>query len=77
MDSKAFATKRISKDFKEIQLNPIEGVGICQVNLHDLFEYIVNIQIQIGPYKGLIVHMMLFLPENFPSRPPRMLILPG
>ncbi|EAS03864.1 ubiquitin-conjugating enzyme (macronuclear) [Tetrahymena thermophila SB210] len=75
--SKQFALKRITKDYKEIQQNPVNGVGICQLDPNDPFQFLVNIKVVSGGYKDLLFHILLILPEQYPCKPPRMLILPG
>ncbi|KAL4510765.1 hypothetical protein ABPG72_004919 [Tetrahymena utriculariae] len=72
-----FALKRIAKDYKEIQQNPVNGVGICQLDPNDPFQFLVNIKVMSGGYKDLLFHILLILPEQYPCKPPRMLIFPG
>lgn len=45
MASRAFAIRRITKDLKEFEANPIEGVGLCLLNDKDLFQMLLNIEI--------------------------------
>ncbi|EAS03865.1 ubiquitin-conjugating enzyme (macronuclear) [Tetrahymena thermophila SB210] len=75
--SRQFALKRITKDYKEIQQNPVNGVGICQLDPNDPFQFLVNIKVMSGGYKDLLFHLLLILPEQYPCKPPRMLIFPG
>ncbi|KAL4435663.1 hypothetical protein ABPG74_018214 [Tetrahymena malaccensis] len=75
--SRQFALKRIAKDYKEIQQNPVNGVGICQLDPNDPFQFLVNIKVMSGGYKDLLFHILLILPEQYPCKPPRMLIFPG
>jgi len=35
MAARSFSIKRIMKDYKEIQENPVDGVGICMMNKND------------------------------------------
>ena len=51
MSGRSLALRRINKDMKEINQNPIEGVGICSLD-NDPMKYVVNIKLMNGPYKG-------------------------
>jgi len=45
MATRSLAIKRIMKDYKEIQENPVEGVGICMIDKNDPYSMLLNIQI--------------------------------
>jgi ubiquitin-conjugating enzyme E2 A len=72
---KNICIKRINKDIKEITKNPIEGIGIVSLD-NDLMKYIVNICIMNGIYKGYCVQLRLTFPDNYPTKPPKILIYP-
>ena len=76
MTTKSLAIKRINKDLKEITKSPVEGVGIVSL-ANDPMNYIVNIKLLEGPYKNYCVQLLLTFPENFPEKPPKMLIYPN
>ena len=76
MKGKTLALKRISKDIKEISMNPIEGIGIVSL-LNDPMKYIVNIKLLQGPYTNYCVQLLLTFPDNYPTKPPKILIYPN
>ena len=76
MSGRSLALRRINKDMKEINQNPIEGVGICSLD-NDPMKYVVNIKLMNGPYKGYCVQLYLTFPETYPSKPPKILIYPN
>ena len=76
MSGKSIAIKRINKDIKEINKSPIEGVGIVSLG-NDPMKYIVNIRLMEGPYKNYCVQLLLTFPEDYPSKPPKILIYPN
>ena len=72
---KNIAIKRINKDIKEITKCPIEGIGIISLDNNPMI-YIVNICIMAGIYKGYFVQLLLTFPDNYPTKPPKILIYP-
>ena len=76
MKGKSLALKRISKDLKEIKTNPLEGIGVESL-LNDSMRYIVNIKLLQGPYTNYCVQLLLTFPDNYPSKPPKILIYPN
>ena len=76
MKGKSLAIRRINKDMKEINQNPIEGIGISSLD-NDPMKYVVNIKLMNGPYKDYCVQLYLTFPETYPSKPPKILIYPG
>ena len=74
--AKLISQKRIIKDIKEITDNPLEGIGIAQYN-NNIMEYIVNIKLQTGIYYGYCIQLLLTFNENYPTKPPKILIFPG
>lgn len=76
MNSKNIAIKRISSDMKEIYKNPIEGIGIVSLD-NDITKYVVNIMLLTGPYKNYCLQLLLTFTDNYPIKPPKILIYPG
>ena len=76
MKGKSLALKRISKDIKDITMEPVEGIGIAQLE-NEPMKYIVNIKILQGIYTNYCVQLLLTFPENYPSKPPKILIYPN
>ena len=69
------ALRRINKDMREITKNPIEGIGIVSLN-DNPFIYIVNMKLMSGPYQGYCLQLLLTFTDQYPTRPPRILIMP-
>ena len=67
--------KRINKDIVEITKTPIEGIGIVSLNNNPM-EYIVNIELLAGIYKGYRLQLLLTFSDNYPISPPKILIYP-
>ena len=67
---------RISKDLKEITKSPIEGIGIVSLD-NDPKKYVVNMRIMTGVFEGYCLQLLLTFPDNYPIKPPRILIYPG
>jgi ubiquitin-protein ligase len=67
---------RINKDLKEINKSPLEGIGIISLD-NDPKKYIVNIKIMSGIFKGYCIQLLLTFPDQYPIKPPRILIYPG
>ena len=76
MKGRVLAIKRINKDMKEITNFPIEGIGITSLD-NDPMKYIVNIRLMTGIYAGYCVQLLLTFSDNYPSKPPKILIYPG
>ena len=75
MKGRVLALKRINKDMKEITNFPIEGIGITSLD-DDPMKYIVNIRLMTGIYAGYCVQLLLTFSDNYPSKPPKILIYP-
>ena len=73
---KSLCLKRINKDIKEITNTPLEGIGIISLD-NDPMKYIVNIRIMTGIYEGYCLQLLLTFFDNYPIRPPKILIYPG
>ena len=67
---------RISKDLKEITKSPIEGIGIVSLD-YDPKKYLVNMKIMTGIFEGYCLQLLLTFSDNYPIKPPRILIYPG
>ena len=76
MSYKKLAIKRINNDLKEITNCPLEGIGIASID-NDPMKYVVNIKLMMGLYEGYCIQLLMTFPDNYPSKPPKMLIYPG
>ena len=72
---KRLALRRINKDMKEITQYPIEGIGIVSID-NDPMKYIVNMKLMTGLYEGYCIQLLLTFSDNFPTKPPKILIYP-
>lgn len=71
------AISRIYKDLKEIEENPIQGLSICMPDENDPFSLHCNIKILSGIYVGIILHLEMKIPENYPIKAPKLKISAG
>ena len=73
--NKIIAMKRINKDMKEIMNSPIEGIGIASLD-DDPMKYVINIRLMGNVYEGYCVQLLLTFNDNYPTKPPKILIYP-
>ena len=76
MSLRNLAIKRISNDLKEIVKCPLEGIGIASID-NDPMKYVVNIKLMMGLYEGYCIQLLLTFSDNYPTKPPKILIYPG
>ena len=76
MSNRIKAIKRINKDLIELKNNPIQGIGIASVD-EDIMKYVINMRLMIGPYEGYCVQLLLTFSDNYPIKPPKILIYPN
>lgn len=69
--------KRILSDIKENSKNPIEGISICIPNDDNIFNIHGNIMIKNGIYKGILLHVIINIPDDYPLSGPSMNISQG
>ena len=69
MSIPSLAKMRINKDMKEIINNPpIDD---------SLMRYVINMRLMAGPYEGYCVQLLLIFSDNYPTKPPKILIYPN
>lgn len=73
---KTLAIKRINKEIQEIVKNPLEGIGITSID-NDPFKYVVNIRLMSGIYIGYSLQLLLVFSDNYPIKPPKVLVFPN
>lgn len=73
---KAISIKRISNDIRELQKCPLEGIGIASI-YNNPMEYVINMEIMMGLYQGYKLQLKMTIPEEYPIKPPKVLIYPG
>ena len=69
--------KRIYKDLDEINRNPLFGASLCMPNQNDPLTLRANLFILDGPYKDLLIHLIIHLPRDYPITGPAANIAPG
>lgn len=70
------ALKRIANDMREISMCPLEGIGITPAE-EDPMKFIINIEIMMGLYEGYKVQLLLVISDDYPIKPPKILIYPN
>ena len=75
--SKLRSIKRILLDLQEFHTSPIEGLGLCLPDESNPFELRANLLILDGIYKGILLHLIMKIPENYPLKAPKLTIAPG
>ena len=70
------ALKRIANDMRELSKCPLEGIGIAPVE-EDPMKFIINMEIMMGPYEGYKLQLLLLMSDDYPIKPPKILIYPN
>ena len=73
---KIIALKRIANDMKELAQCPLEGIGIALIE-NDPMKFIVNMELMTGPYEGYKVQLLMTINDEYPIKPPKMVIFPN
>jgi ubiquitin-protein ligase len=65
------ALRRLVKDLKEIEKEPVDGANLMPVgDGDDLFTLHGNLIIPEGPYEGLLVHFIIRVSDSYPISAP-------
>ena len=70
------ALKRLSNDMRALERCPLEGIGIAPIG-DDSLQFVINIQLMDGPYKGYKLQMLMTVPQEYPLKPPKIQIYPN
>ncbi|CAF4775500.1 unnamed protein product [Rotaria sp. Silwood1] len=76
-NAKLAATKRIMRDLKDLDKVPVPGLGVCCPDESNPFLLHCNVLINDGPYRGIMIHLILHIPEDYPLTGPAGNIAPG
>ncbi|CAF4557552.1 unnamed protein product, partial [Rotaria sp. Silwood2] len=76
-NTKVAATKRIIRDLKDLNKLPIPGLGVTCPDESNPFVLHCNVLINDGPYHGIMIHLILRIPEDYPLTGPAGNIAPG
>ena len=55
---------------------PLEGIGLVQMN-DDPMKFIINMELMTGPYCGYKVQLLMTMTDDYPIKPPKILIYPN
>ena len=75
-NKKVIALKRIVNDMKELAKCPIEGIGMASIE-NDPMKFIVNMELMTGPYEGYKVQLLMTMSDEYPIKPPEIVIFPN
>jgi len=70
------ALKRVLRDLAEVTAEPVPGISICMPDQTDPFTLHGNLIISDGLYKGLLIHLLFHIPQDYPIDPPAVNIAP-
>lgn len=73
---RTIALKRIANDMKDLAKCPLEGIGIAPIG-NESMKFVVNIELMMGIYEGYKVQLLLIISDEYPVKPPKVLIYPG
>ncbi|MBP5421564.1 MAG: hypothetical protein J6Y78_03875 [Paludibacteraceae bacterium] len=73
---KVIALKRIANDMKELAKCPLEGIGMASID-NDPMRFVVNMELMTGPYKGYKIQLLMTMSDEYPIKPPKMLVFPN
>ncbi|CAM4972419.1 unnamed protein product [Rotaria socialis] len=76
-NTRVAATKRTIRDLKDLDKLPIPGLGVTCPDESDPFVLHCNVLINDGPYHGVMIHLILHIPEDYPLTGPAGNIAPG
>ncbi|CAF0891214.1 unnamed protein product [Didymodactylos carnosus] len=76
-NAKAAATKRIMRDLAELDKVPIAGLAVDCPDETNPFILHCNVLINDGPYRGIMIHLILRISEDYPLTGPAGNIAPG
>ena len=72
---KVTALKRIANDMKELSKCPLEGIGMAPID-NDPMKFVINMELMTGPYEGYKVQLLMTMSNEYPIKPPKMLVFP-
>ncbi len=62
--------RRLMKEAQDVQSNPLTGISLAPSE-DNLAEWHANVMIFGGPYDGLVMHILLDCPHDYPNSPPK------
>jgi len=70
--AEAFARRRLLRDWAEVLRDPSPLVAAAPLD-DDIFEWHANLRPDEGPLRGIIFHMRIVFPKDYPDSPPNVL----
>ena len=70
------ALKRIANDMRELSKCPLEGIVIAPAE-EDPMKFIINMELMMGLYVGYKLQLLLLISDDYPIKPPKILIYPN
>ncbi|CAF4165813.1 unnamed protein product [Rotaria sordida] len=67
----------IFRDLKDLDKLPVPGLGVTCPDESNPFVLHCNVLINDGPYRGIMIHLILHIPEDYPLTGPAGNIAPG
>jgi len=64
------AMRRLMKEAQDVQANPLPGISLAPRD-DNLAEWHANVMISGGAYDGLVMHILLDCPHDYPNSPPK------
>ena len=77
MSYENIVVQRILDNLAEVERAPIIGASVCLPDKKENYNIHSNIEIQDGVYTGILIHLIIRVPKDFPSKPPTINIAPG
>ncbi|CAF1419958.1 unnamed protein product [Rotaria sp. Silwood1] len=65
------------RDLRDLDKSPVPGLGVCCPDESNPFVLHCNVLINDGPYRGIMIHLILHIPEDYPLTGPAGNIAPG
>ena len=67
---KSVTLRRLRADWQELQEHPLRGIAAAPL-AENLQEWHANLTPEHGHYAGLLLHVVLTFPDNYPTDPPK------
>lgn len=74
---KSKTIKRIFKDLEGMKNFKMKGFGVCIPHESNPFELRANVLIFDENHKETLLHLIIYIPESYPAKPPQVIIAPG
>ena len=62
--------RRLMKEAQDVQENPLPGISLAPSE-DNLAEWHANVVVSGGDYDGLVMHILMDCPHDYPNSPPK------